>query len=136
MNSLSEQLVHAYRRQKDLYLQVLELAREQCRVMTDDQAVSVVMQLSARVEELLDEIATIEEAIEPAKDLWQRERQDPQGELDALLHEIQAAIEQTSSHQEELRLALIAYMRQREQKAQETRADIQASKARLAYRAG
>ena len=136
MISLSEQLVHAYRRERDLYLQVLDVAREQCRIMGDTQAVSAVMELSARIEELLDEIATIEEAIEPAKDLWQREKKDPHGELDALLREIQAAIEHTSSHQEELRLALTAYMRQREQKARETRADIQASKARLAYRAG
>ena len=136
MSSLADQLVHAYRRERDLYLQVLELAREQCRIMGDGQAVGAVMQLSARVEKLLDEIATIEEAIEPAKDRWQREKQDPQGELDALLREIQAAIEQTSNHQEELRLALTAYMRQREQKAQETRANIRASKARRAYRAG
>jgi hypothetical protein len=133
MNSLHQQLVHAYQAEKDLYRRVLELAGEQSRIMKEDPAPSAVLELSQQVQRLLDDIATIEKALEPVKERWERQRQDLDGALKAVLGDIQALIADTSRCQEEVRVALVAYMREREQRAQETRATIVARKAHSAY---
>ena len=110
MSSLCEQLLRAYRQEEQLYLRIMELVNRQHTMITVEGNPRGVLGLCCEVEKLLDEIAVIEEAIAPAKTLWEGgERDAAAGELDAVLATVQAVIEQTALAQQHVRMRLLEY---------------------------
>ncbi|KPK66165.1 MAG: hypothetical protein AMK73_00730 [Planctomycetes bacterium SM23_32] len=136
MNALYEQLVHAYRREEALYARVLELVQRQDEVMAAAPDPSCVLELCGDVERLMADIAAVEEAVGPAKKRWEETREDPKGELRAVLTSIEAIIAQVSEVQERVQRRLLDHIERQRQQTESARASVNASRARRLYRAG
>jgi len=136
MKSLADQLAHAYRTQEGYYRQVRLLVNEQSHVMHTEPDPTVVLDLCRQVEGLMEQISTIERAIEPTKEVWERDRTDPDGALNGVLESIESEIEQISQLQEGVQHSLLDYIRHRQQQTDDVRASMNASRARTLYKAG
>ena len=132
MNSLNQQLVHAYRQEEKLYLRVRDLIEELSRVMKSSPDPRTILRLCGGVERLMGEIAIIEGAIEPAKRLWTETKQ-VDAELDGVLAGIQATIEQTAGTQQKVQRKLLDYMQRHKATANSARAQVSAGRARALY---
>jgi len=136
MTDVSKQLTHAYRQQAERYDRIRRLVRRQRDVMDTSPDPARVLELCRQVEELMAEIAVIEEAIEPAKRYWAENPVDPDGELDAVLQAIEAAIREIAQTQEQVQEKLMAFMQQETQRREAARASVIAGRARSLYKAG
>lgn len=136
MKPVSEQLTQAYRNERDYYRKVDELVREQMRIMERQPDPGAVLELCRQVEDLMAEIATIEEAIEPAKKCWAENQESEDEELDRLLGAIERMIEEISENQERVGRRLMAFVKQQQEGADDARRSIDASRARSLYKAG
>lgn len=135
MNDTAEQLLEAYRREEPIYRRVLELVEQQAQMMEQEPDPSRVLALCRRVEGLMDQIETIEEALQPAKTEWERSG-TPHQALDELLAAIEGHIERTAEMQERVQQALLRYVEQQKRSTEQTRAQIKARRADRLYRAG
>ena len=136
MNSICAQLVSAYRRERDLYVRVLGLVDEQCRVVESAADPGAVVGLCRQVEELMAEIAAVEKAVEPVKALWERGREDPDGRLGAVLAEVAELIEQVARTQERVQVGLCRFVQRQEERNESARRALSAGRADKLYRAG
>jgi hypothetical protein len=136
MSLLTQQLVAAYRRQRELYAQVLELVGRQKRIMETSPDPGAVLGLCRQVETLMGQIAVIEDATRPAKDEWERTREDPGGELNEELKSVEATIGQVGRMQQFVQDRLLDYMRGQQERADGTRTAIRINRANRLYRAG
>jgi hypothetical protein len=136
MSELSRQLAHAYRQQAEQYEQIRALVLRQKQVMDSSPDPGCVLTICRQVEDLMAEIAVIEDAIEPAKRLWAEQPLDPGGELDGVLKSIEDAIQEIAHTQEQVQQKLLEYARQEKQRSDAARASMMARRARTLYRAG
>ena len=136
MNSLCEQLTRAYRQEKALYEQVLRLVEEQCGILAATPAAGAVLASCERVDQLMTQIAAIEEAIAPTKAKWEQARDDPDGALNAVLGAIEAMIQQITRAQEHVQRGLLEYVRTHKERNDSARSALNASRAHKLYRAG
>jgi chromosome segregation ATPase len=136
MNAEWKQLACAYRREEGLYRQVLELVRDQGRIMETAPDPGSILELCGAVDRLMDQITTIEDAIRPVKERWERARDDPDGELSSVLATIEGTIEQITRQQENVQNRLLDYMQRQKERTDGARASVKASRARRLYRAG
>ena len=136
MSDVSRQLTHAYRRQAEHYDRIRQLVRGQKDVMDTSPDPASVLDLCRQVEELMAQVAVIEEAIEPAKRCWAARPVDPDGDLDGVLESIQDAIKEIVQTQEQVQQKLMEFVRQERQRSEAARASLMASRARTLYRAG
>jgi len=128
-----ERLTTAYQAQRDLYVEILRLVREQGRIMREAPDPCAVLRIARDVEGLLEEIAHIEETIEPLKSQWQGNKQAlPEG-LDAVLEQVQGLIERIAGTQQQVGQQLLDYVREQTGRTEETRARVNACRARAAY---
>ncbi|MCK4282671.1 MAG: hypothetical protein KAX44_00015 [Candidatus Brocadiae bacterium] len=136
MNALAAQLTHAYRREEALYGQVMDLVDEQRRIMETEPDPSEVLLLCQQVEALMVQIEEIEAALQPARQQWQRNREDADGQLDAVLASVESVIAKIAELQRCVQQKLLAYMEGQKERTEGARAAINARKARRLYRAG
>ncbi len=136
MSDVSRQLTHAYHQQVEHYNRIRDLVLRQAQVMESNPDPGAVLTICREVEDLMGEIAVIERAIEPAKDLWSAEPTDPDGELDVALKSIEEMIQEIASTQELVQQKLLEYVRQEKERSDAARASMVASRARTLYRAG
>lgn len=133
MKPSHQQLAEAYRREHALYIRIKGLVEEQVRIMETEPDPQAVLNLCGQVEELMAEIACIEQAIEPAKRHWEQDKNDPEGQLDRVLDAVETAIEQIALTQKRVQDALLGYMRVHRERTADARATISASRARSRY---
>lgn len=136
MSDVSQQLTHAYRQQVEHYNRIRDLVLRQAQVMENNPDPGAVLTICRQVEDLMSDIAVIERAIEPAKDLWANQPADPDGELDGVLRSIEEMIQEIASAQELVQQKLLEYVRQEKQRSDAARASMMAGRARTLYRAG
>lgn len=136
MNSLCEQLTEAYRQEQALYEQVLRLVEEQVGILSAGPAPGAVLASCRRVEQFMAQIAAIEEAVAPAKDRWEKTRDDPDGMLSAVLTAIERTIQAIARAQEHVQRALLECMRVQKERNESARSALNASRAHKLYRAG
>ena len=136
MNSLCEQLTQAYRQEQALYEQVLHLVEEQAGALAAGPAPGAVLASCRRVEQLMEQIAKIEEAIAPAKAKWGQTRDDPDGALNAVLGAIEQMIQQIAHAQERVQRRLLECVRAQKERNDGARTALNASRAHKLYRAG
>lgn len=136
MRPVSEQLTNAYRQQEAYYTRIRELVREQMRVMEAGQDPGKVLGLCRQIEELMERIATIERALEPAKRHWEATAGGTDEGLDRVLRSIEEAIEEIARNQQRVQERLLAYVDSQKQKTEGARTTIRLGRARSAYRAG
>ncbi len=96
-------LIEAYRRELDLYDQVLALAKEAMDVVRDGRSLADLHAVNQKKKERLDEVAGIEVEIARDKETWRRgvRLDEPNAQLDALLAELSRRIEQILRVEEE-----------------------------------
>jgi len=133
MNNAAVELMDAYRREEELYVRVLQLVEEQHRAMKDDADVTAVFGLCSRVEDLLDEIAVIEDNIQPTKKQWQQQGDDLPDELESVLGRIQGLIEATAGKQGQVQQWLAENLGRRRQPVAAGTAGVQARQIRRSY---
>lgn len=134
MTPLAAQLAHAYRREERLYARIRDLVKEQARLMETQPDPGAVFDLCSRVETLMAEITTMEEALESAKTEWGKARHDPDGELNAVLTSVEVLIEEIARTQERVQRGLVDYMRQQKERTDGARRSIKVSRASRLYR--
>jgi hypothetical protein len=136
MNPVWQQLAQAYRQEEEIYQQVRELVGRQQQAMEAGPDPAEVLRLCELAARLMSQIADIEDAIEPAKKQWEQSREDPEGDLGAVLASIEAAIGEIARRQEAVQSGLLQYMQGRQQAVREARDSINVGRARRLYRAG
>jgi len=136
MKTLAEQLVAAYRQEEQLYGRVLEVVEEQSRVMSEQPSPRRVLELCRQVERLMADIEAVESSIRPAKEQWEKTRDDPTGELDEVLASIEKQIGRVGELQQKVQKHLLAYVEREKQTMDEARASVNARRADNLYRAG
>ena len=136
MNSLCGQLTRAYRQEQALYEQVLHLVEEQGGILAVGPAPGAVLASCERVEQLMTQIAAIEEAIAPTKAKWEKTRDDPDGALNAVLGAIEGMIQRITRAQEHVQRGLLEYVRTQKERNDSARSALNASRAHRLYRAG
>ncbi len=133
MSSMVTQLTEAYRREEALYMRIRDLVHQQQSIMAASPDPTAVLQLCQEVEGLLEEIAGIENDIGPLKQQWWQTKPHQPGELDAILGNIQDAIEQTTDQQNQVRHSLLQHVNRQDSKTGSARANVSARRARLTY---
>ncbi len=136
MNPLVRQLAGAYREEEELYQQIVALVERQCRAIGTERDPAQVLDLCRQVEEMMARVEAVEQAIEPAKREWEKTRQDPGGELDAVLGSVLALIDRVALLQQTVQQSLIDYVKAQRQVTEGAQAAVSAGKARKLYRAG
>ena len=136
MNDLSRQLTHAYRQQAEHYKRIKELVLRQAQVMEDEPDPGAVLLICRQVEDLMGQVAVIEDAIEPAKRLWSEQPSDPDGELDGVLKIIEGMIQDIARTQGQVQQKLLEFVKQEKQRSDAARASMAAGRARTLYKAG
>jgi hypothetical protein len=136
MNPLPVQLTHAYRQEQRHYERIRDLVQEQASAMGSDPQPGSVLRLSREIEELMAQIAAIEQAIEPAKKCWQESAEKDAPELDAVLAAIEKTIAEIADSQQQVQDALLRYVQKHQQQTDSARASIRTSRARSLYKAG
>ena len=133
MNHVATELTDAYRREEELYLRVLQLVEEQNRAMKDDADLTAVFGLCSKVEDLLDEIAMIEENIQPAKEQWNERGEEPPEELECVLGRIQTLIQKTAGKQGKVQQWLARQLCSSNQVAESDPVGVNAGRVRRSY---
>jgi len=136
MKPLAAQLAHAYRDQLVIYDEVKQLVRAQTDLMVQSRDVRAVLGLCQQVERRMADIATIESAIESAKEQWEKSREGRSEELDEVLTAVEAAIHEIVTGQQQVQEQLVAYVRAQREHTEGARNAINVSRARSRYAAG
>ncbi|MHC4591935.1 MAG: hypothetical protein ACYS8L_04470, partial [Planctomycetota bacterium] len=110
MNAEWQQLAHAYRLEEDLYRQVLDLVDKQEQLMDAEPDPGSVLELCESVDGLMAGVAAIEARVQPLKERWEKTRDDPDGELMAVLSSIERLIEKIARAQERVQSCLLAHV--------------------------
>ena len=116
MATPEQELTEAYREERALYREVLDRVDEQQEIMDHDPNPARVLKLCQEVESLLEDVAGIEQRIDPIKEQWEHSGNQRPEQLDRILEEIQQMIEQTAGKQDRVRRELIDYVRKHQQK--------------------
>ena len=133
MNALWAQLAEGYRKQEELYDEALALVGRQQRLMESEPDPTALLALCDQTEKLMARIAAIEQALAPAKEEWEKTREDPTGELRRVLGSIEALIGQISRGQEAVQALLLAFVERQRAVTEAARADVKVGQARRAY---
>jgi len=136
VKTIAEQLTNAYRNQHGCYRRIRLLVEEQERIMQTRPDPSTIIELCRKVEELMEQIAVIERAIEPAKRAWEEDRSDPDGALDQVLGAIEEEIAQIARTQQQVQQQLLDYVQAQQRRTEAARVSINASRAEQLYKAG
>ncbi len=136
MNPLAEQLTNAYRREEELYRRILDLVARQERAVQAGEGAGEVRSLCGRIEQLMAEIAEIEQGIEPAKEKWKQGERESCDALEDVLTSIEEAIDQIAGRQRGVQEKLLERVRSEERAARQTRGAINARKATRLYGGG
>ena len=136
MNPLDEQLARAYREQQRIYEEIKDLVNEQIRIMEERQDPRAVLGLCRDVEQRMNEISVIEEAIKPAKRRWEESGARVTGELESALSFVQAAIDEIVVGQARVQEHLLQCVQQHRDSTENARRSVRLSRARSLYRAG
>ena len=136
MNSLCGQLIRAYRQEQALYEQVLHLVEEQASILAAGPVPGAVLASCRRVEQLMAQIADIEEAIAATRAKWEETRDDPDGAFNTVLGAIEGMIQRITRAQERVQHGLLEYVRTQRERNESARTALNASRAHKLYRAG
>jgi hypothetical protein len=134
MATTCEELLCAYRQEENVYKRIMELVREQNRIMDTDPDARAVVDLCELVHGLMAEIALMESAIEPVKRRWEeQDRLDPEGALENVLSALQESIGRIAAGQQRVQEMLLDYARSEQRRTQAAQTGISASRAQLLY---
>ncbi len=136
MSSLSAQLARAYKEQTALYDEIKELVNTQIALMEEQGDPQGVIAICGEVEKRMDEIAVIEDAMEPVRRKWEITREDPSGELEAVLAFVQAAIEEIVRGQALVQQKLLDFARSQREMTDGAQKSIKLNRACTLYKAG
>ncbi|MHC4481753.1 MAG: hypothetical protein ACYS8K_00500 [Planctomycetota bacterium] len=136
MSAVWQQLASAYARQLEIYRQVLGLVDRQRRHMADSADPRAVVGVCGQVEALVAQAEVIDQGVAPAKVQWEETREDPKGELGAVLSSIELVMEEIADAQEQVQQRLLEYMKRQKERTEGARARVNSNRARRLYGAG